>query len=260
MKTINITASGLAKLTGHNKYDPLEKTVNIILNSNNIKKCDVSKSYIEENLKKLDVSEINKIKKDLGVPKTTTIKDIESIIKKSIMVPSYDKDINENKSKSLIDCKVKNKEGLKLLEESIKKDLMMRRGNIKEDQNLDFIQKKNNIKIDSRNIKMYSKILFTDKENNYEVVLRGKVDGISEDHIIETKNRTKCLFNTLRNYEQVQIEAYMFLTGLQNSILTEHYDGESNEINYAHNEEFWCQCIENTQIFIDSHIKPHLPK
>jgi len=258
MKTINITASGLAKLTGHNKYETLEKTVNGILNSNHIKQCDVSKSYIEEKLKKLDAVEINKIKIELGVPKTSTITEIEQIIKKSIMVPSYDKGINENQSKKLIDEKVKNKEGMGLLEDSIKKDLMMRRGTIKENQNLDHIQNKNNIQIGSRNLKMYSKVLFTDPDNKYEVILRGKVDGISEDHIIETKNRTKCLFNTLRNYEQVQIEAYMFLTDLQKSILTEHYDGESNEINYEHDEDFWCQCIKNTQLFIETHIKPHI--
>ena len=36
MRVINIAASNLAKLTGHNRYDKVEDTIKYILNSNNI--------------------------------------------------------------------------------------------------------------------------------------------------------------------------------------------------------------------------------
>ena len=73
------------------------------------------------------------------------------------------------------------------------------------------------------------------------------MDGISEEDscIIESKNRSKYLFKTLRPYERVQIEAYMFLSGMQRCILTEYYYDESFEIDYSHDEEFWNECCED---------------
>ena len=53
MRIINITASNLAKLTGHNKYESIEKTIQTILNSNKIKGFDIPKTNIEEGVKKL---------------------------------------------------------------------------------------------------------------------------------------------------------------------------------------------------------------
>ena len=81
------------------------------------------------------------------------------------------------------------------------------------------------------------------------------MDGISGDTIIETKNRTRKLFYKLRDYERVQLEAYMFLTGKNKSLLTEHYDGESSEISYDHNQEFWDQCIDNVRSYIKEEMK-----
>ena len=258
MRIINITASNLAKLTGHNKYESIEKTIQTILNSNKIKGFDIPKTNIEEGLKKLTNNELLKIKHELGISESCNILDIENIIKKSIMVPSYNKDINEDRSRKLVHQKIEGKDILKSIEESIKKDLMMKRGNMKENLNLNTLQKKNNIKIEGRNSKMYSKHLFTNSKKQYMVILRGRVDGICDEQIIETKNRTKGLFHKLREYEQVQLEAYMFLTGIQKSILTEHYNEQSNEINYSHNADFWNQCLLNTQLFIEKHIVPHL--
>ena len=36
----------------------------------------------------------------------------------------------------------------------------------------------------------------------------------------------------------------MFLTGLPTAILTEHYNDESFEITYEHDELFWQRCID----------------
>ena len=77
---------------------------------------------------------------------------------------------------------------------------------------------------------MYTKELVrTDK---YCIILKGKVDGISGDTVVEAKNRQNRLFMELRDYERVQLEAYMFLTGYNKSVLTEHYNDTSNQIHY----------------------------
>ena len=144
------------------------------------------------------------------------------------------------------------KDVLQTLETSIKKDLRMRRGNIKENSNLDVIQKKKNISVGQRNSQMYTKELHrTDK---YAIMIRGKVDGVSEGIIVESKNRTSRLFNELRQYEQVQLEAYMFLTDMKEALLTEHYNDTSNEIPYTHDNEFWSACVESIIGFIDTHM------
>ena len=83
------------------------------------------------------------------------------------------------------------------------------------------------------------------------------MDGISDDYIIETKNRTKRLFNHIPDYEKVQLETYMFLSGLNKAIHIEHYNENSNEIEYIHNETFWNECVNKIKEFIDTNIKEH---
>jgi hypothetical protein len=103
---------------------------------------------------------------------------------------------------------------------------------------------------------MYTKELVrTDK---YCIVLKGKVDGISDDTVVEAKNRQNRLFIELRDYERVQLEAYMFLTGYNKSVLTEHYNDTSHQINYLHDDVFWQLCVDSTIQFIDLNIVPHI--
>ena len=60
------------------------------------------------------------------------------------------------------------------------------------------------------------------------------------------------------NSLRVQLECYMYLTGYQKAILTEHYNDTNHCIEYSHNEEFWQECIEKTITFIETHIRPYL--
>jgi len=258
MKTIKLQASNLAKLTGHNKYEAKEKTIHNILNFNKIKKIHIPKSNIEETLMKLDPTTIQTIKKEMNLDPNCDINVVENTIKRVIMGKSYSKNISEDQSRALIHNNLNGKEGLKTLETSIKKDLMMRRGNIKENNNLDHIQKKRNIVIGSRNTKMYEKVLYTSPDNVYELVVRGKMDGITDEYIVETKNRTKRLFNSIPDYELVQLETYMFLSDMKNAIHIEHYDDDSNEVKYNHDEVFWQDCINKIVNYIDVNIRPYL--
>lgn len=258
MKVINIPASSLAKLTGHNKYEKLEDIIKYILNLNNIKQYDIPKSNVESQLRLMDREEILKVTKFLGIDNKSDIKYIESIINKSIIVPSSNGSINEERAKKLMDEKIDGNLNIPFLNESIKKDVRIRRGNSKEQKNLNSEEMKSNIVIGKRNSKMYQKIMFTDPYGLYSVNIRGKVDGISGNYIIESKNRSKCLFNELRDYERVQLEAYIHITGIQDAKHTEHYNDESRTITYKHDDEFWSDCIELTRNFIDTHISPYI--
>ena len=261
MKYITLTSSNFAKYTGHNKYDPLQKVVNELLSKNGIKDVYVPKSNIEENLLQLLPDELTKLKQELQLPETASINQIESTMKSQIMSQSYASSLTEEQSKQAIDQKIQDKPMLQQVSQGMKQDLRMRRGNIKEQQNLNKIQATKHIKIDQRNSKMYTKELYRCDE--YVILLRGKVDGHSTGDdgkgvVIESKNRTKKLFMELRDYERVQLECYMFLTGYQKALLTEHYNQTENCIEYSHDSDFWQECLQSTIHFMNTHIKPCL--
>jgi len=256
MKYIYLRSSDVAKLTGHNKYQSLEKTVNELLSRNGIQDRYVPKSNIEEGLAQLSEGQLSTLKQELDVPNDSSLSQIETVIKSTVMGPSYSGKLTEEESKQNVDKKLDGKTILQSLEVGIKQDLRMRRGNIKENSNLDSIQKENGIKIQQRNSKMYTKELY--RGDKYCLIIRGKVDGLSDGTIVETKNRTKYLFNELRDYERVQLECYMFLTGLEYALLTEHYNDDSNCINYTHDEGFWSACVDTIIKFIDTHIAGYL--
>ena len=256
MKYIYLRGSDVAKLTGHNKYQSIEKTVNELLSRNGIQDVYVPRSRIEECLVQLKDDQLVLLRQELNLETCASLDTIESVIKSTVMNMSYSGKITEEESKYNVDQRLKDKPILQSLELGIKQDLQMKRGNIKENSNLDKIQKKKGIIIQARNSKMYTKELY--RGASYCLVIRGKVDGVSDGVIVETKNRTKYLFNELRDYERVQLECYMFLTGLEYALLTEHYNDTSNEISYSHDEGFWQQCTESIIQFIDTHIASYL--
>tara|TARA_B110000211_G_scaffold231557_1_gene293349 strand:+ start:593 stop:1372 length:780 start_codon:yes stop_codon:yes gene_type:complete len=256
MKYIYLRGSDLAKLTGHNKFDTLEKTVNELLSRNGIAERYVPKSNIEEKLMALTEEQVTALKTELNISKDATIAEVESVIKSTVMGNSYSGALSEGESKQKVDEKIEGKPILQSLEGGIKQDLQMRRGNIKENKNLNTIQTNKGIAIQQRNSKMYTKEIH--RSDTYCLMVRGKVDGVSGGTIIESKNRTRCLFNELRDYERVQLECYMFLTGLDDALLTEHFNEESNCIPYSHDEEFWAECLTSIIQFIDTHIAGYL--
>lgn len=83
-------------------------------------------------------------------------------------------------------------------------------------------------------------------------VITGKIDRIEVKPdgtrvLVEIKNRTRCLFNSLRDYELVQVQTYLKLTGLTHARLIEQYNNEINSYNIEWDHNYW----ENT-------VKPNL--
>jgi hypothetical protein len=256
MKYITVTSSNVAKYTGHNKFDSLEKTVNELLSKNGIKDVYIPRSNLEEILLSLSEQDLTLLKQELDIPQTYSLGRVESHIKLNIMTGSYAGSLTEQQSKELIDEKMAGKPILQGISGGIKQDLRMRRGNIKENKNLDKIQTKEKIQITQRNSTMYTKELY--RCPTYVILLRGKVDGQTEDTVIESKNRTKKLFMELRDYERVQMECYMCLTGHKRALLTEHYNDTEHCIECNHDEEFWQECLDSIITFMDTHIAPCL--
>ena len=259
MQKIIIVASELAIITRHNKYENIQKAIDALWNRSNILKKYIPKSKIEESLLSLNDTDLNNIKKELQLDKNVNLKDIEKVIKNQVMGKSFDSKLSENQSKVKVDEVLKNMPTLnKCLEVSLKQDLRMKRGNIKEDNNLDKTEKKSNIKITSRNSEMYERDIYVDPNGKYIIIIRGKVDGMNDEYVVETKNRTKRLFNMIPDYEKVQLNAYMFMTCKPKALHIECYNEEQNQTEYDFDKLFWEDCTDKIINFTNEHIIGHL--
>lgn len=94
---------------------------------------------------------------------------------------------------------------------------------------------------------------------NIEWIFRGKIDGLTTDNeLVEVKNRVNRFFKTIKNYEKVQIQTYLYLLDLENGFLVESLakkKGEAPLINVVpttFDKEFWEKTVlERTYKFID---------
>jgi len=259
MHRIVIVASELSIITGHNKYENIQKAIDSVLNRSNIVKKYIPKSKIEESLISLSEKDLLTIKNELKLENNASLKQVENVIKKQVLSKSLNEKITEEQSKLKADEVLKTMPTLnKCLEGSVKQDLRMKRGNIKEDNNLNKTQIKRNIVIDSRNSKMYEKELYCDPERKFNIVLRGKIDGMNDEYVVETKNRTKRLFNMIPDYEKVQLNAYMFMTGKEKALHIECYNEDQNSVEYDFDKLFWEDCYEKVINFTNDHIVCHI--
>ena len=76
----------------------------------------------------------------------------------------------------------------------------------------------------------------------YEIV--GRIDRyqIEEDGsktLVEIKNRTKCLFKKVRDYEMIQVQTYLQMMGLNKARLIEQYNSERLSYPIDRNQEQW---------------------
>lgn len=258
MKRIFLKASDLAKVTGHNRFGDPQDTLHNILSANDLCDMDTFNTNTEKAIKCLDKEELQSLKRDIGLQEDASYVMIEKEVRKVALKNTHDQSIRESESRETLANNIE-KSGSEIvskLASSLSQDLRMERGTLKEERNLDAIQSKKSISIKERNSKLYVKELY--RNDRYAVILRGKVDGISDDTIIETKNRTRTLFYKLRDYERVQLEAYMFLAGMKKAMLTEHYDGESCEISYCHDNRFWEECIDKVRSYFKESVEAYV--
>lgn len=73
--------------------------------------------------------------------------------------------------------------------------------------------------------------------------LYGKVDGITETHVIEIKTRQKRLWKRLWPQELVQVYVYMFLTERDRCTFIEQCRGESFEDEIVWDENTWLDIV-----------------
>ena len=76
------------------------------------------------------------------------------------------------------------------------------------------------------------------------IYICGKIDGIEDNQLIEIKNRRNRLFEYIPIYEQIQIEIYLRLTGLQTGKLIQNYNESTSEIIIKNNDTLWDDILQ----------------
>ncbi len=83
--------------------------------------------------------------------------------------------------------------------------------------------------------------------------LGGRVDGVdSEGRVVEIKNRMRCFFRTVPEYEAVQLQAYMVLLDVEEGVLLQQYQGAQRSTIVTRDREEWEGTIKPAmQTFVD---------
>lgn len=244
---ICIYASDLSVITGHNTFKN-ENEIILKLWKNNFPEDYseiLSKLYLEDdvNINLVQETSDDYIKR---ISETYNIKDLN----KNIEQCHNSKNISElNKSKSQLLNSVKNipKKEKNILKECLTSKVNTSFGTKNENKGLQkYIQTTHEqVKTIHR---FFKKDLFKTKQYNWSI--GGKIDGIDNDEttIIEIKNRVHKLFYKLRDYEKVQIFAYMFMLNKKKSKLVECFQNDNdcdiNIINVEFDDIYWENEIE----------------
>lgn len=128
-------------------------------------------------------------------------------------------------------------------------------GILKEDPVIAKFEAKFQVKLDVS--QKYNKRYFTDTLDNIYYI-GGKVDGLyinpdpKKSFVVEVKNRTKGFFNSLRDYEKLQIQLYMWILDLQEAKLVESYKDNMRITIVYRDQEFIDQSLLYLKIFIDN--------
>jgi hypothetical protein len=198
----------------------------------------------------ISLTQSEKIEKDLGqdIIKTIASSSKETKDKRKITNDAIDKLEKQGKLK-----KEQKDELLKQTESLINKT----HGTLKEDSAIKIFEENNNVTLDTT--QKYYKYKVT-QSGNYTWFIGGKMDGIYIDdnpdksYVVEVKNRTKGFFNSLRDYENTQIQLYLLLTGLKNAKLVEKYNSKIRITDVEVEQKYIDDILDFLLIFIKNTI------
>lgn len=101
--------------------------------------------------------------------------------------------------------------------DKMRSKIFTQKGILSEENSLNKLEKELDTKITERNARFYKQFITYETEDGTtdKFAIGGKIDGVtSERKIVEVKNRQYRIFDTIPEYEKVQIHIYMFLTGI----------------------------------------------
>ena len=231
-----IFASDLAIITGHNKFKNITEILHKIWTRNfqedyqNTLKLIADKN-IDLRIDETDFECISRISKnnklDLNLTKCLKSNNLE--------------ELKSNKQNILNKCQKLDNEQKKLVNEALSNVANTNFGTIHENYAVTKYSSLLNTKV-LKISKFFKKNLCV--YQNVEWIIGGKIDGLREDKIIvEVKNRVNKLFLKLRDYEKVQIFAYLYILNSEKAHLIEflnkNNDPKINILEVIYDHEYW---------------------
>ena len=250
-------ASEVASLINKNPYKSQEESVEDVI-------CRIKKQKNTRDINKFNVISKEELVKFLELFRTELLLDekVYKDIKKSVSksenkedISKISKDLFEKVSKKSIEQKTgeKSKEAQKNLETKIdkimnKKDMKnvkeyvggfinKQRGIKNEDNIRKTYEKINKSKVTNSNDCLYKKLIF--KISDVSFYICGKIDGIENNQLIEIKNRRNHLFTFIPEYEKIQTEIYLRLTGLKEGKLIQNFNETQSSFDLKLDDKLW---------------------
>lgn len=196
-------------------------------------------SKITTKIDKVKLNDSQMVKKVLGDSIQNTIDKNEplDVIKKNVLKVIEEKKLSKEATLDIIkqsDSVINTNHGIK-----------------KEDGAIQMYENEYSVKLDTSQ-EYTSKHVFN--KNDYQIYIGGKVDGLNQENkeIIEVKNRVHNFFSSVRDYENTQIQLYMYIHKYNNAKLVEKYDNQIRVTEIGFNEDYVNKIKENLKIFINA--------
>lgn len=207
-KVLYVSISDFGSIAEANQWCPREHTLLKYWCQNN---KSLARRYFEEHGYVVvddeveEAEEIDKVEREftkiIGEKRPKTKEEVD------VIMQDYAKKICKAAEKDRVP-----EENVIKLKKSMESKLNKTCGTVNEKKILDKTQEKTGVVIKSRNDKMYYKDIYKDDE--YIFRIGGKVDGISDDIIIEAKNRMSIKTVRKNIYDLFQLMGYIYVTGV----------------------------------------------
>ena len=237
------------------KKEITKRQYNVSVNEINIKE-KIEKETIENTINKINSVSLSVSEQIENVLGKNTIDKIND--------SSVDTDTKREQIKNIIDLREDLTESNKsVLMNQTTQFINTTHGILKEDPVIANFEEKFKVKLDVS--QKYNKKYFIDTLDNIYYI-GGKVNGLyinsdpKKSYVVEVKNRTKGFFNSLRDYEKLQIQLYMWILDLDEAKLVESYKDNMRITIVYKDQEFIDNSLEYLKIFIDNFEKGFLNK
>lgn len=250
-KKILVCASDLARYTGHNRFSSHDETRTAFWSRNrnlgehlNIEYKPRFESHTHRVLSdQLSMDDVESLRQACNLSVNTPVNTVSRVVHDEIVAPHTGSTVSIGDAMSAVkratSCMTgMSSSGKRTLTAALQTDVPIVRGTVGETDILDDMQRKTGRKITNRNDRTFDKLM-GHVLGGYPVILVGRIDGRSGDEIVEVKRRKNKLFDDVPEYEQVQMNAYMFLTDTTTAIHCQQFNDASEETKMSFDVDFW---------------------